>query len=64
MSPVRDHCGVTKKARFRTRGAAEAVLERLRHEATETGNPRRQERRAYACLLCGGFHLSSKERAA
>lgn len=54
--PVRDRCGATGKARYRSRGAAEATLTALQ----QTQEPRRHERRAYECVSCGGWHLTSK----
>jgi hypothetical protein len=53
---VTDRCGPTRKVRYRSRGQAQAALDVI----AENGDPRHQERRAYACELCLGYHLTSE----
>ena len=56
-----DRCGVSRKRRYRTRGAAEQALSSTRAQASE--DPRRHEQRTYRCPLCDGWHLTSQQAA-
>jgi len=60
-SPVKDHCGPTKKARFRSRGAAAVALENVQQTRDDRMRGKREER-TYYCALCGGWHLTSSPR--
>lgn len=53
----REHC--ERKVRFATLGEAAAELERTRRKAAN-GETRRRECRAYPCLVCFGYHLTSQ----
>lgn len=59
-SPVKDRCGPSGKARYRSEGAAFEALRDLWRKRDEGLRPRRHERRAYRCPLCAGFHLTSQ----
>jgi len=58
---------VCNKVRYRDHKEAVRTLHhmsRLRWQAEIDGVPcRRREVRAYACALCGGFHLTSQAAA-
>lgn len=54
----RERCGPTGKVRYRTEGCArEALTELKRQRAVD---PLRDERRAYRCWGCGGWHLTKQ----
>lgn len=58
---AKDRCGPTRKLRYRSPGAAHNALESTRLARVEGHNVRRRELRAYHCLLCNGWHLTSHE---
>lgn len=53
---------MTRKARFANEAAALQSLELRRREAHGANGHRRQERRAYKCWQCQGWHLTSQEQ--
>lgn len=57
-NPVKDYCGATKKARFRSVGSAATALEAVQQMGRDRGRGKREER-TYYCTLCGGWHLTS-----
>jgi hypothetical protein len=57
-SPVKDHCGATKKARYHSAGAAANALETVQQLRRARGRGK-SEQRSYYCALCGGWHLTS-----
>lgn len=58
--PSHERCGLTRKARFSSESAADKALSMLKRQAEM--RPRRQERRAYKCWYCHGWHLTSQEK--
>lgn len=55
-------CGPTGKVRYKSQGAAREALKALRRlRKTE---PIHEERRAYRCWGCGGWHLTRQEYGA
>jgi hypothetical protein len=57
-----DHCGPTGKVRYRSEGAADVKLEELRVKVSAGLDHRRHEARAYHCIKCNGWHLSSQPK--
>lgn len=57
---IKDRCGPTRKARYRSKGAALEALASTQRARVECGDHRRRESRAYFCRYCLGFHLSSE----
>jgi hypothetical protein len=57
-----DHCGPTRKVRYRSEGAAEARLDELRVMGRVGLDLHRREARAYECIKCGGWHLTSQPK--
>lgn len=55
-------CPITGKRRFRDHEEAVEALQKARNARKRADGPtRRQERRAYECHICRGWHLTSKE---
>jgi len=54
----------TGKVRFRDHDEAVQVLWHAKMLRTVEGNIERQERRAYLCSACNGWHLTSQENRA
>lgn len=50
-----------RKVRYRDRIAAEFVLAKIRH--SDSSIRAQQEKRAYRCSACGGWHLTHLESA-
>lgn len=64
MSPTLDlsgprKCKKTGKVRYRDRIKAELVLEDIQ---LRSRREIRDEKRAYGCSFCGGYHLTSQEQ--
>jgi len=53
--------GCSNKTRFRDRSRATEALVGIRYRAQAEGEPTKFPIRAYECLNCSGWHLSSRE---
>jgi hypothetical protein len=58
----KDRCGPSGKLRYRTRNAALLALAATIAARLLPHGTRRRERRVYHCILCNGWHLTSKKR--
>jgi hypothetical protein len=57
--PANDRCGVSGKMRYHSRNAAMVVCAQIR-PIRESEEAEQYEHRAYECVSCGGWHLTSK----